>query len=102
MAYGAKVQRWYHTRLRKKALLQNVKITDTTAGIVTKLNEAMSKWKKYSKVEAEEDRKTFLQKKATSIAEYKNTTMEKIMNQLRLREYLKWSATQINMVWGKL
>jgi hypothetical protein len=36
-AYGTKVQRRYHARLRKKALLQNVKIPDTTAGIVTKL-----------------------------------------------------------------
>jgi hypothetical protein len=32
--YGAKVQRRYHTRLRKKALLQTVEITDTNAGIV--------------------------------------------------------------------
>jgi hypothetical protein len=59
---------------------------DTTSGIVTKLKEAMSKWRKYSKSEAEEDRKTFLQKKATTIAEENNTTMEKITNQLRLRE----------------
>jgi hypothetical protein len=43
----------------------------------------MSKWRKYSKVEAEEDRKTFLQKKATAIAEEKNRTMEKIMKQFR-------------------
>jgi hypothetical protein len=84
--YGAKVQRCYHTRLRKKALLQNVKIPDTTPGIVTKLKEAMYKWRKYRKAEAEEDRKTFLQKKATAVAEEKNTRMEKIMKQLRLRE----------------
>jgi hypothetical protein len=43
-----------------------------------------------------------LQKKANTIAEEKNTTMEKIMKQLRLREPQKRSATQIKMVWGKL
>jgi hypothetical protein len=84
-AYGAKVQRRYHARLRKKSLLQNVGITDTNSGIVTKLKEAMSKWRKYSKAEAVEDRKTLLQKKATAITEEKNTTMEKIMKQLRSR-----------------
>jgi hypothetical protein len=68
-AYGAKVQRRYHTRLRTKALLQNVIITDTAAGIVTKHSEAMSKWRQYSKAEAEEDRKTFLQKNKMAIAE---------------------------------
>jgi hypothetical protein len=46
----------------------------------------MSKWRRYSKAEAEEYRKILLQKKETAIAEEKNTTMEKIMNQLRLRE----------------
>jgi hypothetical protein len=101
-AYGAKVQRQYHARLRKKALLQNVEITDTTVGIVTKLKEAMSKWRKYRKAEAEEDRNTLLQKKATEIAEENNATMEKITNQLRLREDQKRSATQNKMVWGKL
>jgi hypothetical protein len=45
----------------------------------------MSKWRKYSKAEAEEDRKTFFQKKATTIAEEKNKTMEKITKQIRLR-----------------
>jgi hypothetical protein len=100
-AYGAKVQRWYHGRLRKKELLQTVEIPDTNAGIVSKLKEAMSKWRKYSKAEAEEDGKTLLQKKSTSIAEVKNTKMEKIMNQLRLREAQKRSATQIKMVRGK-
>jgi hypothetical protein len=50
-AYGAKVQRWYHARLREKALLQHVEIPDTTAGIVTKLKEAISKWRKYSKAQ---------------------------------------------------
>jgi hypothetical protein len=57
----------------------------------------MSKWRKYSKVEAEEDRKTFLQKKktATAISEDKNTTMENITKQLRLREDQKRSVTQI-------
>jgi hypothetical protein len=49
----------------------------------------MSKWSKYSKAESEEDRKTLLQKKATSITEEKNTTIEKIMKQLRLREAQK-------------
>jgi hypothetical protein len=82
-AYGSKVRRRYHARLRTKALLQNVIILDTTAGIVTKLKEAMAKWRKYSKAEAEEDRKTLLQKKTTAIAEEKNTTMEKITKQLR-------------------
>jgi hypothetical protein len=72
--------------LRKRALLQTVAIPDTNAGIVTKLKQAMSQWKKYSKVEAAEDRKTFLQKKATAIAEEKNTTMKKITKQLRQRE----------------
>jgi hypothetical protein len=48
-AYGAKVQRWYHARLRKKALLHTVAIPDTNAGIVTKLKQAMSQWMKYSK-----------------------------------------------------
>jgi hypothetical protein len=62
----------------------------------------MSKWKKYSKAGAEDDRKTLLQKKATAIAEEKNTTMEKITNQLILREDQKRSATQIKMVQGKL
>jgi hypothetical protein len=44
-AYGAKVQRRYHSRLRRNALLNNVIIPDTTAGIVTKLKEAMAKWR---------------------------------------------------------
>jgi hypothetical protein len=101
-AYGVKVQRRYHARLSKNALLQNVEIPDTNAGIVTKLKEAMSQWSKYSKFEAAEDRETFLQKKATAIAGEKNTTMEKIMKQLRLRESQKRSATQIKMVGGKL
>jgi hypothetical protein len=101
-AYGAKIQRWYHARLMKKALLQTVEIHDTNGGIVSKLKQAISQWRKYSKAEAAEDRKTFLQKKATTIAEEKNTTMEKIMKQLILRESQKRSATQINMVRGKL
>jgi hypothetical protein len=101
-AYGAKVQRQYHARLREKALLQTVAIPDTNSGIVTKLKQAMSQWRKYSKVEAAEDRKTFLQKKATAIAEEKNTKMEKIMKQLRLRESQKRSATQIKMALEKL
>jgi hypothetical protein len=84
-AYGAKVQRQYHARLRKKTPLHTVAIPDTNAGIVTKLKHAMSQWRKYSKAEVAEDRKTFLQNKATAIAEEKNTTMEKIMKQLRLR-----------------
>jgi hypothetical protein len=58
--------------------------------------------RKYSKAEAEEDRKTFLQKKATAIAVEKNKTMENITNQLRLREAQKLSATQIKIVRGKL
>jgi hypothetical protein len=66
--------------------LQNVEIPDTNAGIVTKLNEAMSKWRKYNKAEAEDDRNTFLQKKATAIVEDKNTTIEKIMKKIRLIE----------------
>jgi hypothetical protein len=45
-AHGAKVQGWYHARLRKKALLQTVEIPDTNAGIVSKLKEALSKWRK--------------------------------------------------------
>jgi hypothetical protein len=49
-----------------------------------------------------EDRKTFFQKKATAITEEKNTTMENIMKQLRLKEAQKLSATQIKMVTGKL
>jgi hypothetical protein len=101
-AYGAKVQGQFHARLRKKALLQNVKNPDTTAGIVTNLKEAMSKWRKYSKAEAEEDTKTFLQKKATAITEENNTTMEKITKQLRLIEYQTRSVTQIKIVWVKL
>jgi hypothetical protein len=36
---------------------------DTNPGIVAKLKEAMSQWRKYSKAEAAEDRNTFLQKK---------------------------------------
>jgi hypothetical protein len=98
MACGAKVHQRYHARLNKKALLQNVAIPDTNAGIVTNLKEAMSQWRKYSKVEAAEDRKTFLQKKATSIVEEKNTKMENIMKQLRRREPQKRSA----IVRGKL
>jgi hypothetical protein len=43
-----------------------------------------------------------LQKKATAISEENNTTMEKIMNHIRLREAQKRYATQIKMVWGKL
>jgi hypothetical protein len=101
-AYGAKVQRRYHARLRKKALLQNVAIPDTNAGIVTKVKETMSQWRKYSNAEAAEDRKTFLQKKATAIAEENNTAMEKIMKKLRLGESQTRSATQIKMVRGKL
>jgi hypothetical protein len=79
----------YHARLRRKALLQNVVIPDTNAEIVTKIKQAMSQWGKYSKAEAAEHRKTFVQKKTTAIAEEKNTTMEKIMKQLRLRESQK-------------
>jgi hypothetical protein len=70
-AYGAKVQRRYHARLRQKSLLQNVAIPDTNSGIVTKLKQAMSQWRKYSKAEAAKDRKTLFQNKATAIAEYK-------------------------------
>jgi hypothetical protein len=73
--YGAKVQRWYHARLRKKAILQPVVIPDTNAGIVSNLKEDISQWRKYSKAEAAEDRHIFLQKKATEIAEEKNTKM---------------------------
>jgi hypothetical protein len=62
----------------------------------------MSRWRQYSKSEAEEDRKTFLQKKAMTIAEEKNKMMEKIMKQLRLREDQKRSGTQIKIVRGKL
>jgi phage-related protein len=62
----------------------------------------MSQWRKYSKTEAAEDRKTLLQKKATAIVEEKNTTMENITKQLILRESQKISATQIKMVRGKL
>jgi hypothetical protein len=47
--------------------LQADEIPDTNAGIGSKLKQAMSKWSKYSKAEAEEDIKTLLQKKATSI-----------------------------------
>jgi hypothetical protein len=101
-AYGAKVQRLYHARLRKKALLQTVAIHDTNAGMVSKLKEAMSKWRKYSKAEAGEDKNTVLQKKETSVAEEKNTTMEKITKQIKLREAQKRYATQIKMVRGKL
>jgi hypothetical protein len=101
-AHGAKVQRWYDPKLRKKALLQTVEIPDTNAGIVSNLKEAMSQWRKYSKAEAAEDRKTFLHKKATKITEEKNTITEKIMKRLRLRESQKRSATQIKMVRGKL
>jgi hypothetical protein len=36
---------------------------------VTKLKQDMSQWRKYSKAEADEDRKTLLRKKATAIAE---------------------------------
>jgi hypothetical protein len=82
--------------------LQNVEIPDTNAGIGANLKEAMSKWRKYSNAEAEEYRKKFLQKKSTTIAEEKNTTMEKIMKQLRLREAQKRSSKQIKIVRGKL
>jgi hypothetical protein len=103
-AYGAKFQRRYHARLRKKALLQNVAIPDTNAGIVTKLKQAMSQWRKYSKTEAAEDRKTFLQKKATATAipEEKKKTMENITKQIRLRESHKLYPTQIKMIRVKL
>jgi L-lactate utilization protein LutC len=73
----------------ENALLQNVEIPDTNAGKVTKLKHAMYQWSKYSKAESAEDRKTFLKKKATEIAEEKNTTMEKIMKQLILRKSQK-------------
>jgi hypothetical protein len=53
--YGAKVQRRYHARLRKKSLWQTIEIPDTNAGIVSKLKEAMSKCREYNKVETEED-----------------------------------------------
>jgi hypothetical protein len=43
-----------------------------------------------------------LQKKATSIAEENNKTLENITTHLRLRESQKLSATQIKMVRGKL
>jgi hypothetical protein len=99
-AYGAKVQRRYHARLMTTELLKNVIIQDTIAGIVTKLKEAMSKWRQYIKAEA--DINTLLQKKAKAIAEENNTTMENITNQLRLREDQKRSATQIKIVWGKM
>jgi hypothetical protein len=51
MAYGGNVQIRYHAML-----LKNVAITDINAGIVTKLKEAMSKWRKYSKADEEVDR----------------------------------------------
>jgi hypothetical protein len=41
--YRAEVQIQYNARLMTKSLLQNVIIPDTTAGIVTKLEEAMNK-----------------------------------------------------------
>jgi hypothetical protein len=56
---------------------------------VTKPKQAMSQWRKYSKAEADEDRKTLLQKKETEMSEEKKTTMEKIMKQLRLKESQK-------------
>jgi hypothetical protein len=87
-AYGSKVQSC-------KTKEKGTAIPDTNAGILKKLKEAMSKWRKYSKAEAAEDRKTLLQKKSTAIAEEKNTTMENIMKHLRLRESQKLSATQI-------
>jgi hypothetical protein len=43
-----------------------------------------------------------LQEKATTIVEEKNTTMENITMQLRLRDSQKRYVTQIKMVWGKL
>jgi hypothetical protein len=43
-----------------------------------------------------------LQKKSTAISEENNTTMEKIMKQLGLREAQKGSTTQIKMFRGKL
>jgi hypothetical protein len=89
-------------KAKEKVLLQTTAIPDTNARIVTNLKQAMSQWRKYSKAEAADNRKTFLQKKATAIAEDNNTTMEKIMNQLRLRESQKRSATQIKMTRGKL
>jgi hypothetical protein len=89
-------------KAKEKTLFQTVEIPDTNAGIFSKLKEDMSKWRKYSKAEAEEDRKTLLQKKATPISEEKNSTMENIMKQLRLRQAQKRSATQIKMVSGKL
>jgi predicted transcriptional regulator len=101
-AYGDNVQRWYHARKRTKALLQNLIITCSTAAIVEKFKEEMAKWKHYSKAETKEDRKTFLQKKATAIAEEKNKMMEKILKQLRLRDGQKRSETQIKIVWDKL
>jgi hypothetical protein len=82
--------------------LHNVAIPDTNAEIVTKLNQAMSQLRNYSKDEAAEDRKIFLKKKETSITEEKNTRIEKIMKQPRMRESQKRSATQIKMVPGKL
>jgi hypothetical protein len=48
------------------------------------------------------ERKTFLHKKATTIAEEKNTTMENITNQIILRESQTRSATQIKMVREKM
>jgi hypothetical protein len=60
---------------------------DSTAGIVTKLKEEMAEWK---------------QKKAMALTEEKNTMMEKITKQLRLREDQKRYANQIKIVWGKL
>jgi hypothetical protein len=74
-ACGAKVQRLYHARLRKNSLLQNVGIPDTTSGLFSKLKDDMSKWRRYSKAEAEEYRETSLYNKATAIAEEKNTKM---------------------------
>jgi hypothetical protein len=90
----------YHARPSSHARLCMLFLIN--AGIVSKLKEAMSKWRKYSKADTEEERKTFLQNKSTTIAEEKNTTMEKIMKQLRLRDAKKRSASQIKMVRGKL
>jgi hypothetical protein len=62
----------------------------------------MFKWRKYSKAEAEEDIKTFFQKKETAIVEEKNITMEKITKQIILIDDQERSSTQIKMIWGKL
>jgi hypothetical protein len=60
-------------------------------------------WCKFAQYEAVELLKTFLEKKAETIAKEKGKdSLEKAIKQLQLREEKQCLATQIKAIWNKL